>query len=98
MRAVAFTLSDSETQRHVGHAVVCCEAKYVSVRWSHANRIDRLHLEPPLWQTVEAELMNGVPSGPLSGDGALSRVLVPTDRRVGTTLQYLAEVDWVPLA
>ena len=89
LRAIAFVLSDLETGRLLGHALVCQEARYVSIAHAVAGPLERLHASPQQWRAMASDLTLGLPPTPLPADGAFARLLVPDGRRRSTVLQQL---------
>jgi hypothetical protein len=88
MTATAFTLRGLGSGDIVGAALVCPDARYCSARVFGADRLDRRFATPRDWRAIETELAS-LPSGSLSGQSILVRVLAGRDLDV----QYLASED-----
>lgn len=54
--AVRLVLRESETGAEVGTALVCVEARYLSVAWRGESRLSRVHVSPAGWRAVAAEV------------------------------------------
>lgn len=90
MRAMLFVLTSIETGKLVGRALVVPEARYASIAWAGAERLDRRYAMPTGWLAVEAELVDGVPPGPLARTTAIARLL---GFESDTIAQYLSAED-----
>ena len=95
MTAVTFTLTDLETGRRLGQAIVCSDARYAAVLWRGASRLERRFAPPALWRSVMADLRPGLPAGPLPADGALVELLVDRGRRRSIIVQYVTALPLV---
>jgi len=49
MRAMTFALSDLAIGRGLGHELICADARYASVAWIGADRLDRRFFDPAAW-------------------------------------------------
>jgi hypothetical protein len=78
--------------RLVGAAVVAPTVRYCSVRALGAERLDRRFATPQDWRAIETELVS-LPSGPLSSQSVLARVVAGRDLDVQYFVtEYLAEL------
>lgn len=84
MTATLFTLT--EAGRVAGLGLVCPEARYASVRWAHADRLDRCHVSAAQWQEIVRMLGDTTP-GRIEPSSALGTVLACG--RLGLTAQWL---------
>jgi hypothetical protein len=84
--AVLFAIMHLETGRQAGTALVCPDARYASVQWVGADRLDRRLASPALWQGVIVETMPGFDAGPLERGSAIARLLVD---RSDLVVQYV---------
>jgi len=75
MTAVLLSIAQLETGRTVGMALICPEARYASVMWHGAPRIDRRMASPAIWRAVIAELTPGLDAGPLARESAIVRLI-----------------------
>lgn len=75
LRTWAFAIHFNESSTPVAQAVICPDAKYVSVRWKD-GRLDRRHIPPALWPDLEAELTIDLRANPVSRSSMISTVLV----------------------
>jgi hypothetical protein len=50
MRALTFALSQLDTGRGLGHALICADARYASIAWLGAERLDRRFVELGDWR------------------------------------------------
>ncbi len=87
MRAVIFALTALENGRRVGHAVICADARYVTVQ--HSGLLERRFIPARDWSALDSALSGTLEPGPLSADGVISTALLPSDRRRSTVVQYL---------
>ncbi len=89
---LTFVISDIETGRVLGLALVCPIAQYASVMWlGRAERLDRRFIELGDWRIVKRGLRMGVPPGPLESDHVAVRLLLDHPRRRSVYVQYVAE-------
>jgi hypothetical protein len=88
MRAIAFVLVQLATGRPARWAVICLEARYASVLWLGAGRLDRRHALPAVWKAVAAEIALGIPPGPIDRSSALAGLLGAD--RSDVALQYVS--------
>jgi hypothetical protein len=89
--AITFVLSDLETGRALGQAVVAPMARYASVLWRGATRLDRRFAPLSLWKETDAALQLGLTTGPL--ERPWTALLVPPERRQSLTVQYVSALD-----
>jgi hypothetical protein len=87
-RAFSFTLTDFESGRLLGLALVCPEARYASVLATGADGFDRRHALPTQWKELEADLAR-LPTSPLDRSSTIVRLLLDVDRRSNVTVQPL---------
>lgn len=92
MTAVTYVITALETGRRLGHALVCVEARYASVRWSGDTRLDRRFGAPATWRSVAAEQAPGFDAGPLSADSGVVQLLIDDGRRRSVAVQYVSAV------
>jgi len=76
--AYRFTLTSRRTGSLEGVAVVCLDARYLSVQWAGAPRITRRHVTPAQWKEI-ATIDDTPTSTPLDG-GNLLATLITGDR------------------
>lgn len=93
--AVTFVLSDSQTGRVLGHALICSKARYASIAWLGSNDIDRRFANVADWQLFEFELLQQFPPTPFKSADMVARILLPEDRRRTVSIQY---VERLPVA
>lgn len=87
-RAFTFTLTDLETGRLLGLALVCPEARYASVLAVGSPQFDRRHALPSHWKELEVDLKR-LPAGPLERSSTVVRLLLDVDRRSNVVVQAL---------
>ena len=92
MTAISFVLSDLETGRGLAHALICPDARYASIAWIGAERLDRRHVTGADWRLLELAIREKLPPTPLKSTHIVSRILLPEDRRSGIMVQYVAQV------
>lgn len=93
MTAAIFLLRAHGSGAIVGAALLCLTARHCSVRALGAARLDRRFATPRDWRAIEAELMS-LPSGPLSSQSTLARVVAGRDLDV----QYLVTEELAEVA
>jgi hypothetical protein len=93
MRAAAFVLSDLLTGRGLAYALICPEARYCSIAWFGADRLDRRFVPIGDWRSVEARIVEGLPAGPLEASHAIVRALLAPEDRTARIVQYLSVQD-----
>jgi hypothetical protein len=86
--AHAFVITDLQVGRVLGQAVLCAEARYVSIAWRGASRLDRRFVTPMAWRSVEREVRDLIPPGPLARQSAIVRLFGLTS---GQVAQYLSQ-------
>jgi hypothetical protein len=91
LRALTFALSDLATGRPLGLALICPDARYTSIAWRGAERLDRKFVPTADWKLFEFAVREHLPPTPLEASHVVSRILVPHDRRRSTVVQYLAQ-------
>jgi hypothetical protein len=87
-RAFSFTLTDFETGRLLGLALVCPEARYASVLGVGVERFDRRHALPTQWQELEMDLRR-LSSSTLDPSSTIVRLLLDVDRRSNVVVRPL---------
>ncbi len=70
-----------------GHAVVCTDLRYASLRWLVAAQIDRRYGSPAMWRAVAAELEHAGDTGLLSPDSVTASLLLPEALRGSCALR-----------
>jgi|SRR5579862_1172908 len=88
IHAVTFALTSLETGRLVGFAAVCAEARYASVAWHGANRLERRHAAPAAWKAVEQEFALGLAAGPIERATVLANLVA--GGRPDIVMQYVS--------
>ena len=73
--AFSFTLTDFETGRLLGLALVSPEARYASVLAAGGNRLDQRHALPSHWKELEVDL-GRLPATPLDRSSTIVRLLL----------------------
>jgi hypothetical protein len=95
VRALAFVVTALESDRRLRTAVVCPEARYVSVITADHTSVIRRFLCAADWNDVEYEIARGMSHGPMSRSSAIARVL--TDGAAAAMVLPLRS-DEIPLA
>jgi hypothetical protein len=94
--AVTFRLSECDSVRTSGWAVLCHDVRYASIWRTSAPRPERCHLAD--WRSVEAEIGRGLPAVALARDSAIVRLF----NAAGADVRYIAivpiEIDRPELA
>ena len=90
MTAYTFTLRTRERGQLVGQAVLCLEARYVSVTWTTSPYPDRRFATPAQWKAIQSDLDMKLPAAPLEDQSAIVQVMVG-DRASGVLVQYLTQ-------
>ena len=75
LRTWAFAINLIQSNTAVAQALICPEARYVSVRWQD-GRLDRRHVSALLWPALEQELTRDLAAEPVSRSSMISTVLV----------------------
>jgi len=98
VHALTFVLSDLETGRCLGHALICPDAQYASVAWQGAAWLERRVASSTDWNLLDLALKHGLQPTPLDRTHVAVRMLLPNDFRSGIVVQYLAKfpVDIAP--
>lgn len=71
-----------------GVALICPEARYASIAWRRAPRLDRKFALPATWKTLEQELAVGLAPEPLPATSTVCAVLLTKDMATAT-VQYM---------
>lgn len=90
MTAYAFVFLALDTGRVRGQALVCPAARYASIAWTGAARLDRRHTSVYVWRRLERELFDGFSVGPVSEATAVAQLLTLDSAAV---LQFLHSVS-----
>jgi hypothetical protein len=90
LRAITFSITDLATGRRLALALICPEARYASIAWRGADRLDRRHVTPGQWKQIELDLQLGLPSGPLEVTSWMVDVLLDAHRRRALMVQYVS--------
>lgn len=72
--AWTFALLSSIAGETLGLAMICPEARYVTIAWK-GGRFERRHAGPALWRSIEADLLTGFPGGVVPKVSAVTSVL-----------------------
>jgi hypothetical protein len=86
--AFSFTLTDFETGRLLGLALVSPEARYAAVLAAGGNRFDQRHALPSHWKELEVDL-GRLPATPLDRSSTIVRLLLDVDRRSNVIVRPL---------
>ena len=78
---VIFVITKLENGQSLAHAGIAADARYISIAWSSASRLDRLYADPKEWREFEARHKEHYPSTPLESTHIAVRLLVPNTRR-----------------
>jgi hypothetical protein len=70
-----------------GHAVICTDLRYASLRWLVAAQIDRRYGSPAMWRAVTAELEQAGETGLLPPDSVTASLLLPEALRGSCALR-----------
>jgi len=72
----AHTISvvDGHTAGLRGSGLICSEARYISILWHGASRIERGFATPALWKDIEQQIAAGLPTGPLDVTTPIARM------------------------
>ena len=90
MTAVAFMIWNRSHTSVVGVASVCLEARYASVRWAGAERLDRRFADLEGWRAVANEIGLKLPAKPLTDDSPIAKLLAG-ERVSDVRVQYLTQ-------
>jgi hypothetical protein len=91
MNAITFVLSDLDTGRTLGRALVCVNARYASIAWRGAERLDRVFVRPHEWKGIEMAIAEKLPAGALPAASPIVVALLPEDRRHSIVIQYYTQ-------
>jgi hypothetical protein len=75
LRTWAFAITFIQSNTPVAQALICPDARYISVRWQD-GRLDRRHVSSALWPALEEELARDLSTEPVSRSSMISTVLV----------------------
>lgn len=90
MTAYTFTLRTRERGQFIGQAVICLEARYASVQWTHRERTERRFATPAQWKALQLELDEKLPAAPLEDKSIVAQVLAG-DEAWRYSIQYLSQ-------
>jgi hypothetical protein len=76
----------------LGLAAVCLPARYVTVLWRGAARIERRFARPATWTDIELEIASGLKTGPLDRTSLLG-VLLAANSGATVALRYRTLID-----
>ena len=65
LTGTTFAISNDAGQT-LGLALACHDARYLSIQWAGASRLERLHPSPAEWREIEHQIRNGLDPRPLS--------------------------------
>jgi hypothetical protein len=68
LSAITFAIRDLATSRRLALALICPEARYASIAWRGAERLDRRYGTPGQWKQIELDPQVGLPSVPLDAN------------------------------
>lgn len=91
MRIWHFVITRRDTGTPAGHALLCPEARYASVRWARETRLERRHGTPRQWIDGEAESRKGWPKGTVDPAAAVHSLLLSDDAKDYHRLTLLVE-------
>jgi hypothetical protein len=86
-----FALTRRDTGRLVGHALLCPDARFATVLWAGADRLDRRHATPHMWKQVIGDLEIGWEKWVVAGDCSTARFLLDPDARAVVALQLISQ-------
>ena len=92
MQAWVFVITHRDSRKVAGGALVALEARYTTVCYFDAPRLDRRFAGSEHWKEIRHAFAVGLPTTPLPPQGALSQVLLG-DRRPDVQLQWLMLKD-----
>jgi hypothetical protein len=90
LRAITFAITDLAAGRHLALALICPGARYASIAWRGAERLDRRYGTPGQWKQIEMDLKVGLPSVPLESTSWMVDVLLDANRRRALVVQYMS--------
>jgi hypothetical protein len=64
-------------------------ARYASIVWRGAERLDRRYATPKQWKAIALDLQLGLPSLPLDATSSMVTVLLDANRGRGLVVQYM---------
>jgi hypothetical protein len=88
--AYTFTIRTRERHQLIGQAVICLEARYVSVQWTTSPYPDRRFATMEQWKAIQGELDMKLPAAPLEDQSAIVQVMVG-ERASGVSVQYSSQ-------
>jgi hypothetical protein len=90
---IVFALTQLDSGRFLGHAGIAPSARYISIAWSGASRMDRLYAEPIEWRAYGSAVRNHLHSTPLESTHIVVRMLLPKERRTSVNVQCVTLVQ-----
>lgn len=81
----------------VGQALVCVEARYASIRWKGAPRLDRRFVDAARWRPIERELRDGWTKGLVSPDSVVFVALLAERRSLQLQFMTSPPIEAEPL-
>jgi len=87
--AIRFVLAALDTGRLVAHAVIATDARYCSIAWIGAGRLERRYLTGPEWLDIEREIERQLPPTPLPKTSPIVVALLDFSKRSSVAVQYL---------
>lgn len=95
MIAHHFLISSESGLKLLGHALLCPAARYASVRWREADRLDRRIVPPDAWPNVVAELKNGWTKGIAPRESVTYAAMIDRQEMGPFKVQKLTEPPFV---
>jgi hypothetical protein len=95
MTVLLFSIA-STPYRPAGLALVCPEARYASVAYRGAQRLDRRFARVEVWQRIDNDALVGFGAAALPQDSAIVTLLLASDRREASVQHVLAREIEVP--
>jgi len=92
MTALTFGIASLSTGAGLGYGMICFEARYASVAWFGADRLDRRVVMRSEWRMLELALQVGIPDTPLQSTHVVPWILVAADRRASVLVQRVADL------
>lgn len=83
-----FSLTDLDSGRSLGQAVICLDARYIAIQWQGAERLDRRYARLAEWAEIKAQLGLGLTPGPLDRHSAIAGFLTHDTSAV---VQYVSQ-------
>lgn len=90
LRALAFTLTTIHDGRRIGHAVICPEVRYASVRDAGSGTIVRRHVAD--WRPIEAAVAGTFSTAPLESDHPIAQLVAGSEAK-SWRVAFLTSID-----